>query len=70
MAIKHICDNCQSELNNRFYCEVLMREIKVISNLAPNSKGYQAQPQLQEKRWHLCEKCFEDKLKDLTTKNK
>ena len=64
MAIKYICDNCKQELDKKFYCEIVKREIKVVSNLF-NSKQVNMQPQLAENHYHLCEKCFNEKLKDM-----
>ena len=61
--IKHICDGCQKELDNKFYCEIMIREIKISLGLVKNEQGMQ--PQLFEKRLHLCQKCVEEKLKGL-----
>ena len=65
MSIKHICDFCKSELDNKFYCEIVKREIKSSSGFLNHKQVIQ--PQLVENHYHLCQKCFEDKLKDLTS---
>ena len=65
MSIKHTCDICKEELSKSFYSEIMTREILIPSNLVPN-QNVDLRPQLREGRFNLCQKCFTDKLTELT----
>ena len=59
--IKYSCDLCKEEIKDiRFFCEILKRSFQEIAQM--QGQEFKIQPKVEEKHYHLCKKCFEEKL--------
>jgi|GEM_PF-4843827 len=66
MAVRTYCDICKDELHgdiDRFFCMIVLKQIRELSQMVAGK--LQITPQIQEKNYHLCRKCFNEKLPQL-----